>query len=224
MKCKSCGLDNDEGNKFCINCGELLNSLKQHKVSCSRKSLERPKAGSKDKRNRHKSNKKNSHKSSRKNSFGSKSFFTTGKKNYHTLKGKANGLKPIWITLGVIIFAIFMALSFDDMFHRYPENKNYSGSEVKSISPAIEAAVTEISSKFICSCLTKECAATSLEVCKCDIAQEERQFIRENLQENKKPAEIVIAVAKKYGVLKPKFASKYNVKPGEVYSSKLVKF
>ena len=146
--------------------------------------------------------------------------FHLGKKgkNLHSLKSNTPNLKPLWITVGIIIGSILIAISFDLIFHKYP-NRNAFAGEVKSSNPAIEAQVTTIASKFICSCGTKECNFTSLESCTCNTAAEEREFIREKLEKNTKPADIVVALANKYGFLKSEFASKYKVDRSEVWNS-----
>ena len=78
--------------------------------------------------------------------------------------------------------------------------------------------MNEIASKFICSCGT--CNNQSLEVSTCDVAIEERQLIRSYLEQYKKPDDIVIAVANKYGWLKPEFASIYKVDASKTWNPK----
>lgn len=162
-------------------------------------------------------------------STGSKSKYRLGenmhKKNIHNFNSKTPNLKPLWITVGIVIGSILIAISFDLIFHKYPNGKEFPV-ESKSSNPVIEAQVTAIASKFICSCQTKECAETSLEACKCDVATEERQFIRGNLvpkaslrEKNLKPDDIVVALANKYGFLKSEFASKYKVNQSKVWNS-----
>ena len=147
--------------------------------------------------------------------------FYSGKKknmrNIHSLK-KSNipNLKPLWITVGVIIISIFIAISFDLVFHKYP-NGQRSTIEIKSSKPAVEAQVTAIASKFVCSCGTTECNFTSLESCTCSTAAEERQLIRSKLEKNEKSDVIVVDLANKYGFLKSEFASMYKVDPKKVW-------
>lgn len=139
-------------------------------------------------------------------------------RNICSLKRNTPNLIPLWITVGVIIVSIFIAISFDLVFHKYPGSNSFSV-EKKSFNPVVEAQVTAIASKFICSCQTKECANQSLESCTCDIAAKEGQFIRENLENGKKPDDIVVALADKYGLLKPEFASKYKVASDKIWLS-----
>ena len=185
MKCKSCGFDNDDNNKFCSNCGSELHSF-QGKTAKAKPKL----------------------------SFIKKKH----KRNIHSLKSNTPNLKPLWITIGVIIVSIFIAISFDLVFHKYPNGEKFPV-EVKSSNPAIEAQVTAIASKFVCSCQTNECNKTSLESCTCSTAAEERQFIRTKLEKNEKPDDIVVDLANKYGFLKSKFASKYKINPSKVLNS-----
>ena len=183
MKCKSCGFDNDDNNKFCCNCG---NKLYAFKVEAAKAKLKLYSGKKKNKR------------------------------NIHSLKSNTPNLKPLWITVGVIIVSIFIAISFDLVFHKYPNTESLAV-EKKSSNPAVEAQVTAIASKFVCSCRTNECNFTSLESCTCSTAAEERQLIRTKLEKNEKPDNIVVDLANKYGFLKSEFASKYKVDPSKVW-------
>ena len=183
MKCKSCGFDNDDNNKFCCNCGKKLYAFKVEAAKA------KPKLYSGKKKN---------------------------KRNIQSLKSYTPNLKPLWITVGVIIVSIFIAISFDLVFHKYPKNES-SSVEKKSSKPAVEAQVSAIASKFVCSCGTTECNFTSLESCTCSTAAEERQLIRSKLEKNEKPDDIVVDLANKYGFLKSEFASKYKVDPSKVW-------
>ena len=177
MKCKNCGFDNDDNNKFCSNCGSEQHSFKVKTAKA------KPKLYS-----------------------GKK----ITKRNLHSVKSNIPNLKPLWITVGVVIVSIFIAISFDLVFHKYP-NGERSATETKSSNPAVEAQVKQIASKFVCSCGTNECNFTSLESCTCSTAAEERQLIRTKLEKNEKPDDIVVDLANKYGFLKSEFASKYKV-------------
>ena len=185
MKCKGCGFDNDDNNKFCSNCGSELHSFKVKTAKA------KPKFYSGKKKN---------------------------KRNIHSLKSNTPNLKLLWITVGVIIVSIFIAISFDLVFHKYP-NSGRSAVETKSSNSAVEAQVTVIASKFVCSCQTNECNKTSLESCTCSTAAEERQFIRTKLEKNEKPDDILVDLANKYGFLKSQFASKYKINPSKVLNS-----
>ncbi len=140
------------------------------------------------------------------------------KRNIRGVKSNIPNLKPLWITVGVVIVSIFIAISFDLVFHKYP-NSERSAVEIKSSNPAVEAQVTSIASKFVCSCRTNECNFTSLESCTCNTAAEERQLIRTKLEKNEKIDDIVVDLANKFGNLKPEFAFKYKVERSRVWNS-----
>ncbi len=127
---------------------------------------------------------------------------------------KAPNLKPLWITVGIIIVLILTAISYDLIFHKYPDNSQIQTGDKSSdifLNPVIKAQVTSIASKFVCSCRNPDCNKTSLESCTCNTAAAERQFISEKLEQNNKPDDIVVLLANKYGFLKSEFASKYKI-------------
>jgi hypothetical protein len=147
-----------------------------------------------------------------------KIFGYNNNKNRHGLKIKTPSLKMLWLIVGVIICSIIIVASFDLIFHQY-DNDLENTKETKNSNPIIETQVTSIASKFICSCQTKDCAESSLESCTCGNAVVERQFIRDRVEKNVKTADIVIALADKYGFLKPEYKSKYNVDPSKIWKS-----
>jgi hypothetical protein len=140
------------------------------------------------------------------------------KRNINSLKTNTPNLKLLWITVGIVITSILIAISFDLISHKNPNGRGLTV-ERKSSNPAIEAQVTAIASKFACSCVTNECNYTSLESCTCGTASEERQFIRTKLEKNEKPDDVVVDLANKYGFLKSEFVSKYKVSPSKVWNS-----
>ncbi|MHB8578840.1 MAG: zinc-ribbon domain-containing protein [Ignavibacteriaceae bacterium] len=140
------------------------------------------------------------------------------KRNINSLKNNSLNLKLLWISVGIVITSILIAISFDLISHKYPNSRELTV-ERKSSSLAIETQVTAIASKFACSCLTNECNYTSLESCTCGTASEERQFITTKIEKNVKPDDIVVELADKYGFLKSEFVSKYKVSPSKVWNS-----
>jgi hypothetical protein len=80
--------------------------------------------------------------------------------------------------------------------------------EQRSNDPAIEAKVMEVASKFICSCGT--CGEQPLDICTCNTAVQERQFIRGSLQGGQTVDQIIAAVNTTYGWMKPEFAARYD--------------
>ncbi|MHB8338381.1 MAG: cytochrome c-type biogenesis protein [Ignavibacteriaceae bacterium] len=138
-------------------------------------------------------------------------------KDIHNLKTNMPNLKLLWITVGTVIVSILIAISFDLLFHKYPNGREFPIGR-KNSNPVIEAKVTDVASKFVCSCQTNECAYTSLESCACGTADKERQFIRTKLEKYGKPKDIIVELANKYGFLKSEFASKYEVSPSKVWN------
>ena len=195
--CSNCGAENDEANKFCISCGYQLNQKSEPKKNythLNRTNVSTGKKGKSKKQLRRELN----------NSFKSKQIRKTS---------NLKNLKLLWITVGVVIGSVIIVSAFDLIFR--PEKKEIPV-EIKSSNPVVEASVFEIASKFVCSCGT--CGEQSLEICKCERAVEERQFIRDYLEQNQKSDEIVIAVANKYGWLKADFASNYKVDASRVWN------
>lgn len=203
--CHKCGAENEPENKFCISCGnKLIVTGSQNK---SAQQFHTPTKIKED---------KIYHQINNPGKFVQKTKFHKNKSNGNSRNRsiqKFKGMKALWITVGVVIMSLIIASAFDLIFR--PEKKEVPF-ELKSSNPVIEAKVFEIASKFVCSCGT--CNEESLEVCKCERAVEERQFIREYLEQNQKPEDIVIVVANKYGWMKSEFASNYKVDPSRVWN------
>jgi hypothetical protein len=68
----------------------------------------------------------------------------------------------------------------------------------------LERKVIEVASKFTCSC--GSCGEEALETCTCNTAEQERKFIRQELQSGKSVSHAITAVNKRYGHLKTEFA------------------
>jgi hypothetical protein len=64
----------------------------------------------------------------------------------------------------------------------------------------------EVASKFSCSC--GSCGEEALESCTCNTAEQERNFIRQELQSSKSVSQAVAVVNTRYEHLKPEFAGK----------------
>lgn len=195
--CPNCGAENDEENKFCISCGHQLNKNAGQRKNFTEQSKAVTSTGKKVK----------SKKQLRRVSQGS--FKRKQARKISSLKN----LKLLWITVGVVLCSVILATSFDLIFR--PQTKDIPV-EIKSSNPVVEAKVFEIASKFVCSCGT--CNEESLEVCTCGRAVEERQFIRDYLEQNQKSEDIVVAVANKYGWLKAEFSSAFNVDASKVWN------
>lgn len=229
MICNSCGTNNKEENKFCINCGEELietessfgnncpncgaenNEDNKFCISCGNQLNQKSELGKnysgQNRNNIHVHKKRKSKKQLRRELNNSVKNKRAGK--FFGLKN----LKLLWITIGIGIASVILATLFDLIFR--PQTKDIPV-ELKSSNPVVEAKVFEIASKFVCSCGT--CNEESLEVCSCGRAVEERQFIRDYLEQNQKPEDIVVAVGNKYGWLKAEFASTYNIDASRVWN------
>ncbi len=224
MKCNRCGTENNEENKFCTNCGnELLSENNPQEIICDE-------CGEKNKPENNyciycgerlkttassiaaQLNQKEEYtdrvKKKKKNSKAS----TAHNKNFQQKKIE---LRPFLITVVVIIVSFITIVLIDSW-----KNKNTSpvkNREIKSTNPAVEAIVYEIASKFVCSC--GSCGEESLEKCTCPRAVEERQFIRDYVEKNSQQKDIVVALANRYGYLKAKYASDYNVDASRIWKS-----
>lgn len=100
--------------------------------------------------------------------------------------------------LGVgILIAIVLQVTRD--WHTPPRQAPVI--EAKSQDPKLEAGVMSIAAKFICSC--GSCGEKPLEICACERAIEERQFIRNALQAGQAADQIIAAVNATYGWMKP---------------------
>lgn len=97
------------------------------------------------------------------------------------------------------------------------KDSKHSHVETKSSSQAIEAKVFKIASMFRCSC--KKCPIESLEVCKCNRAIEERNFIRKYTEQEDSVGKIVQTIAKHYGFLKAEYANNYDVDKSQIWSN-----
>lgn len=97
------------------------------------------------------------------------------------------------------------------------KDSKHSHVETKSSSQAIEAKVFKIASMFRCSC--KKCPIESLEVCKCNRAIEERNFIRKYTEQNETLDKVVVAIAERYGFLKAEYASNYDVDKSKIWTN-----
>ena len=236
MTCNNCGLLNDKENKYCINCGEELTvDESSDLVNCSRCGFDNDPENifciSCGNKLQHKTEKDYPH-SYQHTKNRLQTIKAERNKNKHDIrkisKNNSKNIKTLWITTSVVIAAVLTITVLLPIFNKTPDKKEISFSqgvnEQKSNNPAIETKVYEIASKFVCSC--GNCNEESLEICKCERAIEERQFIRNYLEQSDKRAqkqdEIVIEVANKYGWLKAQFASAYNVDPSRVWNPNLL--
>lgn len=208
MKCKKCNAENDEGNKFCIECGaKLVFEKSPHTKFCPSCGFENIKEAafcsncgnnfSGKKINSSNKNGRNRNKSMQRIRNQSKELNFSNIIKEHKL-----------ITTVVIAFLIFL------VYQSIPHNKEYKNSEY-SPTPAASSIANVMSdsvaagvvSKFICGC--GECT-DPLDVCTCETASEERSFIQTEVAQNISQEGIVLAMVNKYGGLKDKYSSELN--------------
>lgn len=223
MICNYCGLKNDKENKYCINCGvELAVDEISDLINCSKCGFEN---NCENKfcvscRNKLQDKKQKVHYPQHQHTKSSKQRIREERnKSQHEYR-KANrfnskSLKIFWITTGVLMAAVLLPTTLIPILNQNPDIKEIPV-ELKSTNPVVETKVYEIASKFVCSC--GSCNEESLELCKCERAVEERQFIRDYLEQNQKTDDIVIAVANKFGWIKAEFASNFNIDSSRIWS------
>lgn len=217
MICNSCGSENKSENKFCINCGaELKNQIRIDKSICSSCGVQNLPSNNfciscgeslvneKPSNHRRTLTQINDHK--KKNAGYKKNTIHQSQKGKRELANKTLGMKPLLIAVGVIALTLLVVVMLDSLFKKDVDSQYPI--EIKSTNPLVEADVFNIASKFVCSCGT--CSEESLEVCKCERAIEERQFIRDYIERNQKKENIVFALASKYGFLKSQFAGEFK--------------
>ncbi|KAA3616793.1 MAG: hypothetical protein D8M58_17460 [Calditrichaeota bacterium] len=131
------------------------------------------------------------------------------KRNYPTNKRKKYSgptLNQILIAAGILA-AAFLYIIYGDIAKSERIHSLQTLVENKSNDHKLETNVLEIATKFVCSC--GECKKKSLDICKCDVAIRERQFIREKLIKKEHPDSIIVALNREYGLIKPHFKDKY---------------
>jgi len=189
IKCHSCGSSNEKENKYCTSCGNRLQTKSQIVPQNQKRNTQKPLIKGQKKKEKHKNR-------------------NIGKQNF-------NGVKIFWITTAIVLFAIFIPTTLTSVFEKDIKDGTIMN-EVKSSNPVVETKVYDIASKFVCSC--GSCNEESLEICKCERAIEERQFIRDYLEQNQKTDDIVIAVANKFGWIKAEFASNFKIDSSRIWS------
>jgi hypothetical protein len=112
---------------------------------------------------------------------------------------KSNNKTLIISTIGVLL-GIFLVYQF---YKDQEVGQHFNLTENKSNDIYTELKVIEIASKFNCSCGT--CGITPLETCTCNIAIQERQYIRNALQNGQKVQKITEEIQDNYGSMKPEF-------------------
>ncbi|MEJ2613327.1 MAG: zinc ribbon domain-containing protein [Ignavibacteriaceae bacterium] len=208
MKCKKCNAENNEDNKFCIECGAELNFEKSPDTKFC------PSCGFRNK-------KEAAFCSGCGNSFSQHKTGSTGKKEVNRKKsGKrvkkqqkelnfSNVIKEHkFISIAAVVILIFLIYQSIPHTKEYTNFENSSALAESSIANVMSDSVAaSVVSKFICSC--GKCT-DPLDVCTCETASEERSFIQAEAAKNISARGIFLAVVSKYGGLKDKYLPELN--------------
>lgn len=169
MKCKECNFQNTTNAKFCTNCGNQLSNTDSSRHRVKTK------------------NRKNKTHQKQKNDFSS---------NIKNVKNILFSTKGVWLS-AVIIVGLFITITIIDSGLKNVNRGNDRIIDNRSNNPFVEAKVMEIASKFVCGC--GSCGEEALEICTCNYAVKERQFIRDYLESNNSEDIVIRAVINKYG-------------------------
>ena len=128
-------------------------------------------------------------------------------------KGKRVDPRIKWHPASVVLLIIGGAIAYLSIPYitGNPPGRNSQPArlaEIRSDDPVVEAKVREVSAKFICSCGT--CGEQPLDICTCNTAIQERQFIRNAFQSGKTSEQIIVAVDTTFGWMKPEFVARYD--------------
>ncbi|MDP2884728.1 MAG: zinc ribbon domain-containing protein [Ignavibacteria bacterium] len=204
MTCEECGHENKEDSQFCANCGAKLDKSMEGRqpgmcTACNFKnkpdSMFCGGCGARQQSHHHEHRRKHEH-------------------HLKQLKGKArgderkSGFRPLTVGLFIVGGVILLVLALDSKTGIQEQERPIPVVESKSNDPALETKVLDVASKFICSCGT--CGEQSLDVCSCNTAVEERQYIRASLQSGQSVDQVAVAVGDKFGWVKPEFSAKID--------------
>ena len=106
----------------------------------------------------------------------------------------------------IIIVSLILLFIIIDNSGREVPIREYSPVKPTGQDFSLERKVLEVASKFTCSC--GSCGEEALETCTCGTAEQERNFIRQELQNGKSVSQSIAALNARYGHLKPEFAGK----------------
>jgi hypothetical protein len=205
MKCNNCGIENKDDAKFCANCGSELQRLEEPKntktcFNCGFENTRDAKFCAScgvELRRHHPQQPQHPHQHQKQPKKKEKRVDTRLK--WHPAK------VVLLIIGGVILF-----LSIPYITGNPPGRKQRPEPliEQRSSDPKLEANVQAVASKFICSCGT--CGEQPLDICTCNTAIQERQFIRNALQAGQTSDQVIAAVNTTFGWMKPEFVAHYD--------------
>ncbi len=202
MVCKNCGTENKTEARFCVNCGTAFAHPKNVQSEgicpwcdsyvpygsnfcpcCYADITNQPQALA--------SQSKRTEKKKRRNEVGSKRLWN-----------------PAVVMVVLFIGGVLCIAGFKLLFSPSAPDRA-SARSAGSADPALEARVQAIAAKFVCSC--GSCGELPLDTCTCDTAVQERQFIRNYLQQGQSPEQAIAAVRTTFGGLKTEFESTYGL-------------
>lgn len=209
--CTNCGTKNNADARFCSNCGNKIVLPEHGKCVCKG-------CGRENDRHAHYCASCGS-KLSRRNA--NREVKSENRKSTKERAPSSNISKRFWnpLIIGSVVVGLFVIYLFID---GSKQNTSTIGSTVerKTDNIELENEVYEVASKFVCACTS--CAEEPLESCSCETAQEERQFIRQALQQGRSTDDVITAVNMNYGWIKDEYKPQYgNGKLSLDVSSKL---
>ncbi|GEM_PF-684556 len=207
MTCRQCNTQNPDDARFCSNCGAELEQSAQ-----PQKTRECPHCGFENTREARYCANCGAHLRRQRPQPHHKEHHQYQQKK----KEKRVDTRLRWHPAEVVVLIIggvILLLTLPYLTGNPPGRKQRPAPliEQRSGDPKIEANVQAIASKFICSCGT--CGEQPLDICTCDTAVREREFIRSSLQAGQSPNQVIAAVNTTFGWMKPEFAAQDDSLP-----------
>lgn len=217
MKCSQCGLDNPKQSKFCRKCGVSLRGL----LRCTQCGCENPEdsvfcteCGERLPKRDQKSVKGTQRKCKSCGHFNELDAFFCVSCGEEMMKVPKESIKrpstgPSYKTIALIIGIVFLLGFMIKLGINFSKQTGTAKLPVSSAPPATspaslvrvdEAKVIAVAKNFKCAC--GGCGELPLETCSCDMpkgAVEEKNFIREKLNEGFTVEQVIELLDKKYG-------------------------